>query len=82
MKFRVEIVECYGERATHISTHECAESDAERLAIVRAYGRGRFLVPETGLTTGTYGQIGHYVNGQRGLISTDTGRVRITVERV
>lgn len=85
METTVTITECYGSRRTFTSNHRAAEN-AERLAIQKAYGRGRFLCVDHGLSqpgsSTCYGQIGHYVNSQRNLISTDTGRVRIDIEHI
>ncbi|MCY1357797.1 hypothetical protein D9M69_443040 [compost metagenome] len=85
MTVKVTITECYGDRRTFTSTHRDAET-AERNAIQKAYGRGKFLCLDRGLTqpgsSTRYGQIGHYINKQRNQISTDTGRVRVEIETI
>lgn len=83
MTIKVTITECYGDRRTFTSTHRIAET-AERNAIQKAYGRGKFLCLDHGLSTGAarYGQVGHFINKQRSQISTDTGRVRIDIETI
>lgn len=82
MSITVTIEECYGARAKHVSTHHTTdEGEAIRRAIVRAYGPGRFLVRDHGISTRdtAYGQIGHHI-GRSTTISTDTGRVCITTD--
>ncbi|MNQ64362.1 hypothetical protein D3C85_787810 [compost metagenome] len=82
-KFTVTIRECRSGPVEHIAKvrHYTAPL-AVTLAIQELYGRDKFLVPDSGLNregSALYGQIGHYMNNE-GLISTDTGRVRIDVE--
>jgi len=82
---KVTITECYGGRQLFVSTHKTNdEAEAQQKAIVKAYGRGKFLCVDHGITTPgsstQYGQIGHYVDRRQGLISTDTGLVRIDCE--
>jgi hypothetical protein len=84
MKVKVTITQCYALRQQFVSFHRSPD-DAERLAIRKAYGVGRFLCVDQGLSvpgsSTQYGQIGHYVDPRkRNLISTDTGRVRIDIE--
>lgn len=81
--FQVTITECYGERKVHVSKHKNA-STAEPEAIQKAYGKGKFLCVDNGISTGSvrYGQVGHYMERKTGLISTDTGRVRVEVEEL